>query len=402
MTKTFHTLYCILIAVLLWSPLQGQVWNYSVPQAGYDANDISFYQACDRGRLPEITADRPRSIILCIGDGMGFNQIALARQRAVGLGGLLHMESLPFSGIVRTSSANSVVTDSAAAATAMSCGVKTNNGMIGMTPDKQRCRSILEALDQKGWRTGLVVTSTLSHATPAAFAAHVEHRKMEAEIAAQMLQGGTDILFGGGKAYWIAEGGLRKDHRDLIAEAGQAGFQMVYTDSQMEQLKTGRAVGLFADGGMTTFEPEPALVQMTKKALELLSARSSDWFAPAPRFFLMVEGSQIDWACHNNDTTAMIRQLLLFDMAVKEALDFAVRDKRTLVIVMADHETGGLTLHEGKDFSRFQVRWSSKGHTGADVPLFVYGPGAEQFCGTLDNTGIFRRLAGLTSVCSKQ
>ncbi len=390
-----------LFGMLTASPLLAQEWNYPKPDPNRDVKDISFYEAGDGQPLPKITADRPKRIIFCIGDGMSFAQMALARQRAMGPEGRLHFERLPVSGMVRTFSANHIVTDSAAGATALACGVKTNNGMIGMTPDKQPQRSILELLDRKGWRTGLTVTCTLSHATPAGFASHVEDRGMEAEIAAQLLAGPVDVMFGGGRAYWTGgEGTKRKDGRDLIAEAQQAGCQFIYSRQQMPCLAAGvRTVGLFADAEMTTYSPEPMLAEMTQKAIELLSAKSDEWFAPRPKFFLMVEGSQIDWACHDNNEDNMVRQLLLFDMAVKEAIEFAARDRHTLVIVTADHETGGLTLKKsGSDARQVKADWSSKDHTGVDVPLYAYGPGAERFAGALDNTDLFGRLADLTRV----
>jgi alkaline phosphatase len=173
---------------------------------------------------------------------------------------------------------------------------------------------------------------------------------------------------------------------------------LIYSRQQMPCLATGvRTVGLFADAEMTTYSPEPTLAEMTQKAIELLNAKSDEWFAPRPKFFLMVEGSQIDWACHDNNEDNMVRQLLLFDMAVKEAIEFAARDRHTLVVVTADHETGGLTLKKNSSDSR-QVKadWSSKDHTGADVPLYAYGPGAVRFSGAMDNTDLFGRLADLT------
>jgi alkaline phosphatase len=319
MNKAISAGVFVLCLMMLFStsPLGAQEWNYPKPDPNRDVKDISFYEAGDGQPLPAIKADRPRRIILCIGDGMGFAQASLARQRAMGAAGRLHFERLPVSGSVRTYSANHIVTDSAAAATAMACGVKTNNGMIGMTPDKQPRQTLLELLDRKGWRTGLSVTCTLSHATPAGFASHAEDRGMEAEIAAQLLAGPVDVMFGGGRAYWTnAEGTKRKDGRDLIAEAQQGGCQLIYSRQQMPCLATGvRTVGLFADAEMTTFSPEPTLAEMTQKAIELLNAKSDEWFAPRPKFFLMVEGSQIDWACHDNNEDNMVRQLLLFDMA---------------------------------------------------------------------------------------
>ncbi|MHC5185099.1 MAG: alkaline phosphatase, partial [Planctomycetota bacterium] len=331
-----------------------------------------------------------RNIILCIGDGMGFNHVALARHNSVGPGKKLHMERLPVVGMMRTYSADDLVTDSAAAGTAMACGIKTNNGMIGMDPDKVPHSSILTLLQKKGWRTGLVATSQISHATPAAFASHVDSRDKQKEIAVQLLNNRVDVLLGGGRKYWS---------EDLLAEAVTAGYEVIGTRDEMAMLKAGPVIGLFADDGMTTFEPEPSIGEMAKTAIALLSLPGREWFSPKPKFFLMIEGSQIDWAAHANDTDRVIRQTLQFDMAVREAVGFAQRDKHTLVIVTADHETGGLVIEtEGINKHKIDPDWEETGHTAADVPVYAFGPGSEHFAGVIDNTEIPKRIAELTGL----
>jgi alkaline phosphatase len=384
---------------LLVPEIFADVWNYPPANPGSDVKDISFYEApADEGLLKNITAGRPHNIILLIGDGMGFSHIALARHQTVGPARRLYMERLPVSGLVRTYSANRLITDSAAAATAMACGIKTDNGKIGVSPDATAYDTILECLRRKGWRTGLVATSTMSHATPAGFAAHAKKRSSEADIAADMLDNHVDILFGGGRKYWLSKPeGVREDGRNLIEEAANQGYQVIYSRDQLAALKPGPVLGLFAEEGMTTFEPEPSLARMAQMAIELLSAPSRDWFAPKPKFFLMIEGSQIDWASHNNETDNCVRQMLLFDMAVKEAVEFAQRDRNTLLIITADHETGGLVLVTN-DENRIVADWNSKGHTGRDVPIFAFGPGSGTFAGALDNTDIPKHIARLTGI----
>jgi alkaline phosphatase len=374
-----------------------EVWNYPQPDTDRDVKDTAFYQApADDGLIPNITAGRPRRAILLIGDGMSFNHVAIARLHAVGPAGRLYMEQMPVLGLVRTHSANQLVTDSAAAATALACGVKTDNDRIGTTPDGTPWQSILGRVRDKGFRTALVATSTISHATPAGFAAHVASRGSEADIAAQMIDNRVDILFGGGRKHWLpAPAGSRKDDRNLIEEARAAGCQIAYSREQLAALKPGPALGLFADDGMTTFAPEPMLADMARTAIRLLNTKT-DWFAPDPRFFIMIEGSQIDWAAHGNDADNTIRQTLLFDMAVKEALDFAKRDKHTLVIVTSDHETGGLLVKADKKIPA--ANWNSKNHTAGDVPLYAFGPGSPHFAGTHDNTDIPRIIARLLGV----
>lgn len=387
--------YSILLIALLALPVVGEVWNYPKPDADRNVKDTTFYTPPARqDRIANITGGRPQNVILMIGDGMSFNHVALTRYHAVGPDGRLYMEQLPVTGSLRTHSANRLITDSAAAATAMACGIKTDNGRIGQAPDGTPWQSILEKAGEKGFRTGLVATSTLSHATPAGFAAHVENRGMEREITAHLFENRVGILFGGGRKYWLPEPlGSRKDGRNLIEEARAAGYEIAYSRDQLAALTAGPALGLFADDAMTTFSPEPMIDEMTRTAITLLSAKSKEWFAPEPRFFIMIEGSQIDWAGHANDADNMIRQTLLFDMAVKEAIDFARQDKQTLVIVTSDHETGGLLIKA--DRQKPVADWHSKDHTAGDVPVYAFGPGSLQFSGTLDNTDIPKIIARL-------
>jgi alkaline phosphatase len=160
---------------------------------------------------------------------------------------------------------------------------------------------------------------------------------------------------------------------------------------EMDAVSSGRVIGLFQDDALTTLPPEPSLEEMTAAALRVLSS------GPSSRpFFLMVEGSQIDWGCHQNEAAKAIRQTLLFDMAIRAALEFAIQDKHTLVIVTADHETGALTLSGGKNEpGHLKPNWASQGHSGGQVPLYVYGPGAQSFTGVMDNTEISKKITKL-------
>jgi alkaline phosphatase len=381
--------YCAAVILMLFGfgcSVQTVYYRMAAGPAG--GNDLSFYQApAANATAAGVPDGEVRNIIFLIGDGMGFNHVELARQFA-GPSRRLWMDTLPVKGQVTTRSANKSITDSAAAGTALACGIKTDNGMIGVSPQKVAYTSILEALDRKGWRTGLAATSEISHATPAAFSAHVDSRSEQGQIARQQLENHVDVLLGGGRKYWDGQ---------MLAEAKANGCQVIETREQLATTTCQPVIGLFADEGMTTFEPEPSLAEMAGTAMRVLSGKSPDWFAPSPRFFLMVEGSQIDWAAHANDTERTVRQTLLFDMAVREALEFAQRDGHTLVIVTADHETGGLRLAPTEDGVP-KVKWTSGNHTSANVPLFAFGPGAERFAGTLDNTDIPKRIAELTGI----
>lgn len=391
----------VLIAAVGASLAIGAGYNYQTTKA--DPNNLGFYKASATSDLYPLTGSKKiKNVILCIGDGMGLNQVTLASVKVAGPGGRLHIERLPVAGLVRTHSANSLVTDSAAAGTALACGVKTNNGMIGMTPDGREHRTILEAAQAKGMATGLVATSTITHATPASFGSHVKSRKMEPEIAQQLIANRINVLLGGGRKHFLPQSdpaGGRKDDVDLLAQARAAGYTLVRTGSELRSTEEAHVLGLFQFDALTTTEPEPSLAFMTRKAIRLLKRVNLNSTADRYGFFLMIEGSQIDWECHANNAAGSIRQTLLFDQAVEAAVDFALKDGRTLVLVTADHETGGMTLigngSEDKKDPEVAVRWATKGHSGAPVGIWALGPGAERFAGVQDNTDIPKKIAQL-------
>jgi len=340
----------------------------------------------------------PKNVILLIGDGMGAAETTLARLSLGKADSALAMDSMRYAALVKThpadvGDARGILTDSAAAATALATGHKTKNGMLGVLPDGKRVRTILEAAKAQGKSGGLVTTVTITHATPAGFAAHVDSRGDEATVAVQYLDGKIDVLMGGGEAFFMpqkAEGSKRKDDRDLLAEFRAAGYTVARTREEMLAAPRGRFLGLFNKGYMQTKPPEPSLAEMTHKALDILSANQKG-------FFIMVEGGQIDSAGHANDTPNSVKQTLDFDAAIAEALDFARKRGDTLVIVTADHETGGLAIvgPASGTTAPFGTVWATKGHTATVVPLLADGPGAELFSGVLDNTDIPKRIARL-------
>jgi len=330
---------------------------------------------------------------------MGLGQIMLARIKAAGPDGALYMERLPVIGFIRTHSADALVTDSAAAGTAMASGVKTNNGMLAMTPDGTQYQTILEAAKDKSMATGLVVTSAITHATPAAFASHVEARSMQDKIAEQLIENKVNILFGGGREYFLPGSdseSRRNDQKDLIKHAQDTGYLYIRNEQELKTARHTNILGLFQLGPLTTVAPEPTLAELTTKAINILNSQTN---RKKHGFFLMVEGSQIDWACHDNDAAETVRLTLLFDQAVKAAIDFALKDKHTLVIVTADHETGGLTIKGGSlKGDKLDVNWSTGGHSASSVPVYAFGPRAETFSGTYDNTDIPKKIAALLGI----
>ncbi|GAB4312136.1 MAG: alkaline phosphatase [Bacteroidales bacterium] len=327
----------------------------------------------------DYTGERPENIILLIGDGMGVAQIY------AGLtvnGGHLNLEKFPVCGFSRTQSASDWVTDSGAGGTALATGHKTYNHAIGVDPDTVRVPSILELAEEHGKSTGLIATSEISHATPASFIAHVPNRKDQAAIARQFPGSGIDFFAGGGAKY-IFEG-----ENPPAQQLTMSGYSLLTDISQLDTLTT-------LPAGLLAWPNKPPSVlkgrgdylpSVTQKALELLSGNPKG-------FFIMIEGSQIDWGGHDNDIDYVTSEMIDFDQAVGKALAFAEKNGKTLVIVTADHETGGLALPEG-DFEAKTVKgkFTTGGHTGVMVPVFAFGPGAGIFGGIQENTVIFEKM----------
>jgi alkaline phosphatase len=288
-------------------------------------------------------AARPRNAILMIPDGCGPSAIALARLCA---GRPLALDSI-LVGAASTRSATERITDSAASATALATGVKTCNARISVDTLYRPLGTVLEAARARGMATGLVAMSRITHATPAAFAAHADERSSEDTIAVQMLAQGVDVMFGGGRRHFVprTSGGSRRDGRDLLAEARARGVQVIVDRAALDGALRPPVLGLFAmdhmdyviDGDSTS---QPALSLMAARAIELLSKSPGG-------FFLMIEGSRIDPAAHTNDPATMVREILEYDRAVQQALEFARRDGHTLVVSVADHETGGVSPGRG-------------------------------------------------------
>jgi alkaline phosphatase len=293
-------------------------------------------------------AAQAKNIILMIGDGMGPAHVHIAWLYATRqLGKNLVMTEVMDKGqtaYMVNDTADSTVTESAAAATQMATGVKVLAKSIGIGPEGKILKTILEMAKEKGKVTGLVTTSRITDATPAAFVAHVEHRSEEMRIADQLVKSDVNILFGGGKDFFIseAEKGRRKDGRNLLNEARQNRYVVVETAEEMKMAQGEKILGLFNQRYMLyeidrKGSTEPSLAEMTAKALEVLSKKEQG-------FFLMVEGGRIDHAAHHYDIGSVIFDTLAFDEAVKKAYDFQKVNPDTLLIITADHETGGLAV----------------------------------------------------------
>lgn len=328
---------------------------------------------------------KPKNIVLLIGDGMGISQISTALYTNNNRSAL---EQFPFIGFHKSYSADNLITDSAAGATAFACGVKTFNGALGLNADSIPVLSILEESERNGLATGLVVTSTIVHATPAAFIAHQNMRVLNEEIAADILKTEVDLLIGGGKRYFDRR---EIDNRNLYEELKDKGY-LVTDYSQMELTR----MGLNAKQNFAYFtadgDPLPSsagrdyLPYASKQALPFLAQRSDKGF------FLMIEGSQIDWGGHANDARYLLSEMMDFNKTVEVVMEYARKQGNTLVIVTGDHETGGLALQPGSKIGKVKTAFTTNGHTAALIPVFAYGPMAHLFSGIYENTDIHKKM----------
>lgn len=380
----------------------------------------------------------PRYIFFLVPDGMGLSNVTAARIYKNGPGGApLTLERLPYIGYQRTHSKNSTVTDSAAAASAWASGEKFNNGEISCHDDNgdglcdgtlKNPQTILELAAARGMGTGLVATSDITHATPAVWGAHVHSRKCESEIFSQFLDLGIDVLLGGGIA--ANHGACLLEPTDdttteaLIQRARNEGYAYVTTEKEMiaRQASAKKILGVFNSGGLSPLytrssaSTEPTLGTMTRAALEVLQGFNSG-------FFLLVEGSQVDWANHDNDMVYQIHETLDFDNAVKVILDWVngseIRKKNSLVIVVPDHDCGGFGINGPKGrlsvtgnsaklyklkndagvmtdvidddgnpiyAPDFEAGWTSDGHTAVDTLIWST---SSECARPMDNTDLF-------------
>jgi alkaline phosphatase len=316
-----------------------------------------------------------KNIIFMIGDGMGLNHMYAAMTAN---GGSLALEEITHVGLQKTYSLDNYITDSGASGTAMACGVKTNNGAIGVDGNKNEIESVLKVAERHGLATGLVATSTITHATPASFIANDSSRGNYEAIADDFLKTDIDVFIGGGLNHFAQ----REDGRDLTMELEEKGYTIARSVEEFSSVSTGKLAALISDDATSHANQDRGemLTISVKKALEILSQDEDG-------FFLMVEGSQIDWGSHANDQEYTVTETLDFDHAIAAALDFAREDGETLVVITGDHETGGMIVLEGNpEESTVEVTFTSGGHTGQPIPVYSYGPDAELFTGIYENT----------------
>lgn len=427
--------------------------------------------------IPQMPAEQKqvKNLIMMIPDGMGLPHVTLARWYKGGE--LLTMDQMAC-GLVRTYASDSAITDSAPAATVMATGYKSHTGFIGTLPDianmpgldpikpgeeRRPVATILEAAKLKGLSTGLIATSQIPHATPAGFSAHYPDRNKYELLIEQQVYNNIDVVFGGGYQYLEK----REDRENLVSTLKNRGYEYITTRDELLTIKDDKVWGMFAPVDLAYDfdrpEHEPTLAEMTQKALKILSKDSDG-------FFLMVEGSKIDWAAHANDPIGVISDIMAFDDAVKVALDFALSDGNTALIVAADHFTGGMSIgNMDKNYDiqhvsafieplkkakvtgegvekklnsdrsniievmeeffgicdltedeihtiataeagavnevvgpiisrRALLGWTSHGHTGNDVVLYMYHPKGYRYFGVIDNSDINKYMQDVLDI----
>jgi alkaline phosphatase len=353
------------------------------PDSNLIAKKYSSQSKVDSAVQIDSTATKPKNVIFLIGDGMGLSEVSasLFYQDQVS-----NFERFSTIGLIKTSSSSELVTDSAAGATAFASGVKTYNGAISVDQDSISVTTIIEHLEQKEFSTGIISTSAITHATPACFYAHTKSRKNYEDIALFLPTSNIDFFAGGGLEFFKN----RKDEKNLFDALRNNDYDL-HTEKLPEIISEKKQAILLAEDGMPKMLEGRGdfLPDATKLALDKLSNNKAG-------FMLVIEGSQIDWGGHDNDADYLITELLDFDKTIGVALDFALQNGETLVLVTGDHETGGFTLAADKnDYNIIVPKFATGRHSATMIPVFAQGPGSSVFGGIYENTDIYHKLIAL-------
>lgn len=380
---------------------------------------LLFATSCN---TPVAQKPKVKNVIYLIGDGMGFGAVSSLLLSEDSLTGF---EQAPVIGLSESCSANNYVTDSPAGGTALACGTRTKNGYLGVDPDGKPLTSILLKAQAMGKRSGIVVNTVLTEATPAAFYAGVTSRSMSFDIAKQFTESGVDVAIGAGLEPFIH----RPDSVDLTATLIEKGYDVHLDWRTVLNTTSDKFVGILpmgdvhrrnkstnttagaaddaevclaaklaatsAENNDTTYFSEPTLYleKATAKALEVLSRNNQQGF------FLMIESAIIDGYGHNNDSEGMIEEMKEVDRTLQQLIAYVNQHPETLLVVTADHETGGTAVsyksYEVGQRTPVQLSFSTKGHTGTVVPIFAYGAGAEAFAGIMKNTELPKKIEKL-------
>lgn len=381
-TKYFFFIALFSITQFLWA--QEEYKSLNIDKVNYNGgvigHKVKYFEE------PQSTV-RPKNVIFLIGDGMGISQ---AFSGLVANQGELYLKNFRNIGFITTNSFSNFVTDSGAGGTALSTGVKTYNYAIGVNKDTVAVENLREKAEKKGMATGVVSTSAITHATPASFVAHQPNRGYYEEIAGDFLKTDIDVFIGGGLDHFTK----RKDSTDLTIALKEKGYNVLTNVDDIAKVRNGKLAGFTAPiHNPSILEGRGDMLPVaTKTAINILENDNNG-------FFLMVEGSEIDWGGHQNYTAYIATEVIDLDQAIGVALEYAAKDKETLVVVTADHETGGFAI-EGGDYKTGSVNgdFTSTDHTGVMVPVYAFGPGSEKFRGFHDNTDIPKIIGELIGV----
>ena len=340
-----------------------------------------------------------KNIIIMIGDGMGLAQASLTQiENKYAPTAFDRAQNVA---LQKTYSANNRVTDSAASGTALATGYKTNNSTLGQTPDGTPVESIIAKAEKVGYASGIVVTCYVNHATPAAFYAHREGRNDNEGIITDFMASDLDVVFGGGTRFFNEH--FTKQNKNYVDELKAKGYTYLAEQSEMASVSEGNVVGLFAETNIPLMRNGRGdyLPKATAKALEILTNNVEKQGKEG--FILMVEGSQIDGEGHGNNIEGVLAETRDFAAAMNVAMDYADAHPGTLVVVTGDHETGGLSIPSNKtDFtlpeSGISYGFSTTGHTGIMLPIYLYGTGADRINGIMENTELSQTLQRMIGV----
>lgn len=364
--------------ILLLISAQAQNTNVESSNIEHVAAGVEVYQVKS---LQPTKGKKVKNVILMIADGMGISHYSSAW---IANKGQMNIENCMYTGLVKTFCTNKLITDSGAAGTAMATGNKTNYHSVAVDANNNPLNSITDLAIEKGLATGVVVTCGLTDATPATFCANNVDREEEEELAVDYLDCGVDFIFGGGRNKFHNR---KSDKRDLIKEMEEKGYQVCNTLDETMNTENNKVFAVLEEGQLPLATKRGEVFpKATGKALEVLSKNKNG-------FFVMLEGSRIDDCGHENDLPKLVAEIGDFDRTVGQVLQWAEKDGKTLVIILSDHETGGLTITDG-NIAKGEVvgKFSNKGHSGILVPVYTYGPQADQFTGIIDNTDIFKKI----------
>lgn len=327
--------------------------------------------------------EKPDNIVIFIADGMGMNHLSAAALKSDEDLNITRLENISF---LKCSSLSSLSPDNAAAITAITTGVKTNNGTVGMDQNNVSMKNLMEIAKENKMKTGLITTSSITYASIAPFYAHRPSKKNDEQMASDLLDANLDVIIGGGMKYFEK----RNDDQDLLFDFKKKGYKIYDKQKDLKSNNKNKFIALVSENHLAnkTLRGDYLSMALNRAVKNLLVGNDG--------FFLVVSNPQIDWASQANNESYLQNEMLDFDAVVGELIDFLGHDKKTLIIVLSPYESGGLSVNSGElDGSNLNVEWTSKSINANLAPVFAHGPGAELFTGIYDNTEVYSKIKSL-------